>query len=63
MSPSKSKREILKAQIIELVKEFVKKEGGITGYDIQALFGPVSLYNEIATELGNVPIIFLWDRA
>jgi hypothetical protein len=51
-----TKRDILKEKVVDLVKEFIKTEGGITGYDLQALFGPISLYNEVATALGEFPI-------
>lgn len=58
MTHHKSKRELLKNKVVDLVKDFIKTEGGITGYDLQALFGPVSLYNEIATALGELPITY-----
>lgn len=62
MSADQNKRELLKAKVVELTKEFISKEGGITGYDLQALFGPVSLYNEVATALGEIPISYVIGR-
>lgn len=59
MSKSPTKRELLKDKVVCLVKEFINTEGGITGYALQALFGPISLYNEVATALGEIPITFL----
>ncbi|MGO8763197.1 MAG: hypothetical protein ACLP2P_05335 [Desulfobaccales bacterium] len=56
MSEDKAKRELLRDKVVDLVKEFIKTEGGITGYDLQALFGPISLYNELATAIGEIPI-------
>jgi hypothetical protein len=32
-------REILKQQVVELVKDFVETKGGITWFDLQSLFG------------------------
>ncbi len=46
-----SKREIIKDKVVLLVKEFLTNEGGITHYDLEALFGPVSPanMNEVAS--------------
>jgi hypothetical protein len=55
----KSKREILKTQVVELVKEFIKTKGGITPYDLEALFGsmsPVCQFNEVAAALGQMEL-------
>jgi len=54
-----SKREILKDKVVQLVKEFINTEGGITPYDLEALFGsisPVSQFNEVANALAIKPI-------
>jgi hypothetical protein len=51
-----SPREILKDKVVQLVKEFIKTEGGITPYDLEALFGsisPVSQFNEVANALAK----------
>jgi hypothetical protein len=37
----KSKRELLRDKVVDLVKEFVNSdEGGVTGEDLRRLFGP-----------------------
>jgi hypothetical protein len=48
-----SKKEILKDKVVQLVKEFMASEGGITPYDLEALFGSISpvVNNEIANAL------------
>ena len=51
-----SKREILKDRVVNLVKQFIKAEGGISPNDVQALFGPPLLNSEVATALGQLPI-------
>lgn len=54
-----SKREILKDQVVKLVKEFVASEGGITIFDLYALFGLPSItddFHEVATALAILPI-------
>lgn len=59
MNESKSKREILKGKVIDLVKDFIKTEGEITFYDLEVLFGKHSLginVNEVATVLSELPI-------
>jgi hypothetical protein len=33
------KREILKQEVVKLVKNFVETEGGVTNFDLQKLFG------------------------
>jgi len=35
----KEQREILKQRVVEVVKDFVETEGGITEFDLQILFG------------------------
>ncbi len=60
MSESQNKRELLKDKVINLVKEFIKTEGGITPYDLEALFGsisPASQFNEVAIALAEMPIL------
>jgi hypothetical protein len=50
--------EILKANVAEFVKEFIKREGAITPYDLEVLFGPGSPanLNEVATALAQLSI-------
>ena len=45
-----SKREALKEKVVNLVKEFIQKEGGITLKDLEALFG-IYPHQEIITAL------------
>ena len=55
-----AKREQLKDKVISLVKDFLTKEGEITPYDLEVLFGPHSLaqnVNVIATALAQLPIL------
>lgn len=59
MAEQESKREILKDKVLNLIKEFIKTEGGITPYDLEALFGSISpacQFNEVATALAEIPI-------
>ena len=35
-----NKREILKQKVVNLVKDFIKKEGGISHRDLIRIFGP-----------------------
>ncbi|MGA2227238.1 MAG: hypothetical protein ABSH41_22610 [Syntrophobacteraceae bacterium] len=35
----REQREILKQKVVEVVKDFVETEGGITKFDLQILFG------------------------
>ncbi len=51
-----SQRDILKEKVVDLVKEFIKTEGGIHPNDIQVLFGPTLLHSEVATALDQLPI-------
>ncbi len=54
-----NKREVLKDKVVKLVREFMAKEGGITIFDLHALFGlpsPTDDYNEVATALAILPI-------
>lgn len=49
-----SPKERLKIKVVSLVKEFVKTEGGVTIFDLLALFGnPVEIngINEISSTL------------
>jgi hypothetical protein len=52
----KSKRNILRQRVVDLVVEFIKSEGGISQYDLQILF-----YNRsekaVFTALDRMPII------
>jgi hypothetical protein len=57
MSDSKSKRELLRDKVVNLVKEFVKNEGDITQWDIEQLFGK-SGENIISPALVKLPISF-----
>jgi hypothetical protein len=59
MSEDKAKRELLKDKVVDLVRTFIKTEGGITPYDLEALFGPISpvcQVNEVANALAVKPI-------
>ena len=50
----KEQREILKQRVVEMVQNFVKTEGGVTGFDLQMLFGnPVESVgcNEVCSAL------------
>lgn len=39
-----SKSDLLRDRVVDLVREFIKTEGGITGHDLRQLFGePTSL--------------------
>ncbi|MFA6270025.1 MAG: hypothetical protein WC657_02335 [Candidatus Paceibacterota bacterium] len=53
----KSKRDILRQRVVDLVVEFIKSEGGISQYDLQILF-----YNRsekaVFAALDRMPIIF-----
>ncbi len=47
-------REILKQKVVDLVKNFVETEGGVTFFDLQMLFGnPVESVgcNEVSSAL------------
>ena len=58
--PEKSKRDILRDQAVELVKEFVNTAGGINRYDLHALFGhPIK--GSVAAVLFKISIRFLPD--
>jgi len=61
METLNSKREILKNKVVNLVKDFIQKEGGITGKDLQILFGksyvPLRIpFNEVAQALSDFEI-------
>jgi len=56
MNNDQSKRELLKDKVIDLVKEFIKTEGGISPNDIQFLFGMPYVHGEVATALSDLPI-------
>jgi hypothetical protein len=61
MSKDVSKHELLRDKVVDLVKEFIKTEGGITAYDLEALFGsisPISGFNEVAATLAKDEIVF-----
>jgi hypothetical protein len=52
-----NKRELLKDKVVDLVKMFIKAEGGITPYDLEALFGSISpSSHEVAAALAVQPI-------
>lgn len=53
----KSKREVLREKVVDLVKEFVKTENGITGADLDVLFGP-PVYSELAKSLRDLKVFF-----
>lgn len=59
MSKTENKRQILKNQVVELVRKFIKSNGGINAYDLEALFGPISPIcecNEVASALATLPV-------
>ena len=56
-----SKRELLKQKIVELVKNFIETEGGISMQDLADLFGPLEIRphpNRIISGLWEMPITF-----
>ena len=58
MPELKSKREMLRDKVVDLGKEFIKAEGGITPYDLEALFGSISPSSrEVAAVLAIQPIL------
>jgi hypothetical protein len=57
MSENKSKRELLKDKVVDLVKEFIKAEGGITQRDLKLLFGDFP-NQQVATALSEINIMF-----
>lgn len=59
MPEEKSKQEILRGQVVELVKVFVASEGGITISDIRVLFGhPDGFDQNVASALAGLPFTF-----
>ena len=54
----KSKREVLRDKVVDLVKMFVNTEGGISQSDLYLLFGPYPSPNaqEVAAALAREPI-------
>ena len=48
----KSNRETLKAKVVNLVKDFVQHEGGISHEDLEELFG-IRGQHEVAAALGK----------
>ncbi len=53
------KRDVLKNEVVELVKRFIENEGGITIKDIRTLFGSGSLVDDsIAAALESLVISF-----
>lgn len=57
MSKDIDKSELLKDKVVDLVKGFIKIEGGITPNDLEALFGPISCkHYEVAAALAMQPI-------
>ena len=60
------KKEQLKEKVVNLVREFVKSEGGITQADLQVLFGDTSdprkakecMMFGVGAALRNMPISF-----
>lgn len=58
MTNKQSQREILKAKVVNLVKDFVHTEGGINLEDLEELFG-IRGQHEIAAALGkDLKVIF-----
>ncbi len=53
----KSKREILKDKVVELVINFVASEAGLSQGDLERLFG-YRTGSEIAAALAEISIIF-----
>lgn len=56
MSQNISKREILRDKVVDLVKEFINTEGGITDYDLKRLFG---YHGAVQMALGQIQINFV----
>ena len=55
---AQNKKEILREKVVDLVKDFVKTEGGISQNDLRVLFGdPLHPYSQIAAALGELPIL------
>ncbi|MFA4901821.1 MAG: hypothetical protein WC600_03655 [Desulfobaccales bacterium] len=59
MSEGMNKRELLKDKVVDLVKEFIKIEGGISQFDLEKLFGNYNL-SEVSSALAALPIC--WSR-
>jgi hypothetical protein len=57
----RDKRDILRDQVVDLVIDFVNKEGGLSQYDLQALFGEPHSRSSVAAALHKVPINFSQD--
>lgn len=59
MEPAESKREILKAKVVDLVMDFIATEGGITMHDVRKLFGTGSpVDSSVASTLEDILICF-----
>jgi hypothetical protein len=59
MPEEKSNREILRSLVVDLVKEFVASEGGITMSDIGVLFGPPDGFaKNVTSALASLPLKF-----
>lgn len=58
MSKKENKRELLKGKVVDLVKEFIKTEGGITYVDLEKLFGSAGCF-EVATALAQMRLKLL----
>lgn len=59
MSKQKSKSAILEDKVVDLVKDFIRTEGGINLYDLLYLFGPPCPEKEthgVATALAKLSI-------
>jgi hypothetical protein len=54
---AQNKREILKDQVVTLVKEFTKTEGELTLADLHKIFGD-SPFSEVNLALLSLPIKF-----
>lgn len=59
MSEEKSKREMLRGQVVALVRKFVADEGGMTQSDLATLFGyPDNFGDNVAAALASLPLKF-----
>lgn len=55
MAEEKSKRKILHDKVVNLVKEFIETEGGITARDLEDLFG----CQEVNITLSQIPFRYV----
>jgi hypothetical protein len=59
MAKEQSKREMLREQVVQLVKDFATREGGITMADVGELFGPPDGFEQrVSAALLKLPFKF-----